>query len=256
MTLRFSASGGSETPASVSRTACASALALSVGFVLAILLLGATVAAQTARRSQSPIQLAQRAYLDGHYEEVDQLTGPLDQRDPIVAAIRARAAIARGRYTDAETLLRPVAARAPASAAALELGLLMKKLGRADATPILRRVATEASDLTIAGRALHAIGQFDEANSVFRDAATRARKDPDLNTAWGELYLDAHQKADALELFQAALEGDAKWTPALLGAARSLSDDDPPQAVAAARKALEINQIGRASCRERVYVLV
>jgi tetratricopeptide (TPR) repeat protein len=241
MKLRHSAATGPESQASPSRAACASALALSVGFVLAILVLGATVAAQTARRSQPPLQLAQRAYLDGKYDDVEQLTSALDKNDPNVAAIRARAAIARGRYTDAETMLRPVAMRVPSSAAALELGLLMRKLGRDDATPILRRVATEASDLVVAGRALHAIGQFDEANSVFRDALARAPKSPDVNTAWGELYLDAHQQADALELFQAALEADAKWTPAFLGAAKSLSDEDPPQAVGAAKKALEIN---------------
>ena len=40
---------------------------------------------------------------------------------------------------------------------------------------------------------------------------------------------------------QIALEGDPTWTPALLGAAQALADDDPPQAVAAAKKALEIN---------------
>src|SRR2546430_10540645 len=71
--------------------------------------------------------------------------------------------------------------------------------------------------------------------TLFRSAP----KDPEANTAWGELYLDAHQHADALELFSAALEGDEKWTPALLGAAQALAGDDPPQAVAAAKRSEE-----------------
>ena len=104
--------------------------------------------------------------------------------------------------------------RAPASAAALELGLLAKMLGRSDATAILRAVAANASEPIVAGRALHALGAFDDANDVFRNAVVKAPKDPEANTAWGQLYLDAHQKADALELFSAALEGDEKWTPA------------------------------------------
>jgi tetratricopeptide (TPR) repeat protein len=226
---------------SLSRGRCAWALVVSVGFVLAVLELGASVAAQTARRSQPPIQQAARAYLEGRYDEVDKLTASLDQNDPAVVAVKARALIARGRYADAEAALRPVAARLPASVAALELGLLSKRLGKSDATAMLQRVARDASDLLAAGRALHALDEFDEANNVFRSAVAKAPKDPELNTAWGELYLDAHQNADALELFQTALEGDERWTPAFLGAAQALSDDDPPQAIGAARKALEIN---------------
>jgi tetratricopeptide (TPR) repeat protein len=226
---------------SLSRGRCAWALVVSVGFAMGVLVFGASVAAQTARRSQPPIQQATRAWLEGRYDEVDRLTAALDQNDPAVVALKARALIARGRYADADAALRPIATRMPTSVAALELGLLGKMLGRGDATPMLQRVARDASDLLVAGRALHALDAFDDANNVFRNAVAKAPKDPELNTAWGELYLDAHQPADALELFQAALEGDERWTPALLGAAEALSDDDPPQAIAAVKKALEIN---------------
>ena len=226
---------------SLSRRACASALVVSVGLVVVGVAAFGAVAAAQARRTQPPLQPATRAWLEGRYDEVESLTASLDQRDPNVVALKARAAIARGRFADAEAALRPVAMRAPASAAALELGLLAKMLGRGDAKAILPTVAANATELIVAGRALHSLGAFDDANDVLRNAVARAPKDPEANTAWGELYLDAHQKADALELFSAALEGDPKWTPALLGAARSLVDDDPPQAVAAAQKALELN---------------
>ena len=66
-------------------------------------------------------------------------------------------------------------------------------------------------------------------------------KDPALNTAWGELFLETYNNAEALKSFQASLEVDAKYGPALLGAARVLADEDPPQANAAAMKALEVN---------------
>ncbi len=226
---------------SLSRGRCAWALVISVGFVLGALDLGATVAAQTARRSQPPLQQATRAWLEGRYDEVDRITATLDAADPAAAAVRARALVARGRYGEADAVLRPVATKLPTSEAALELGLLEQMLGKSEATARLRRVAADAADLVVAGRALHALRLFDEANNTLRDAAARSPKDPAVNTAWGELYLDAHQKADALDLFQAALESDERWTPALVGAARALSDDDPPQAIAAAKKALEIN---------------
>ena len=104
----------------------------------------------------------------------------------------------------------------------------------------LNRVAAESRDLLVAARA-PALGEFREANDTFRNAASRAPKDPDVNTRWGELYLDTHQNSDAFDLFKIALEADPTWTPALLGAAMALADDDPPQAVAAAQKALEVN---------------
>src|SRR5262245_437928 len=237
---------------SLSRGRCAWALVVSVGLVLGVLNLGATLVAQTARRSQPPVQQATRAWLEGQYDEVDRITATLDANDPAVAAIKARALIARGRYADADAALRPAAAKQPTSVAALELGLLEKMLGKGEAASRLRRVAADSPDQIAAGRALHALALvqgrtdgaadlFDEANTAFREGAARAPKDPELKTAWGELYLDAHQKAEALDLFQEALEADERWTPAILGAAQALADDDPPQAMGAAKKALEIN---------------
>src|SRR5206468_3183721 len=40
---------------------------------------------------------------------------------------------------------------------------------------------------------------------------------------------------------QIALQADPKWAPALLGSARTLQDENPPQAVAFAKRALEVN---------------
>ena len=226
---------------SFTRTRCALALVVSVGSVLGLTVLGVTVAAQAVRRNQSPLQQATRALLDGRYEEVESLADQVGQGDPAAVALKARALIARGRYADAETLLRSVSTRAPSSVAALELGLLVKKLGRADANAILNRVAVESRDLLVAARALRALGEVMEANDTFRSAVARAPKDPEANTEWGELYLDTHQNDLAFESFKIALEADPTWTPALLDAAISLADDDPPQALAAAKKALEVN---------------
>src|SRR6185503_15266974 len=151
---------------------------------LFLLIIPALVAAQAPRRVPQGLPAVTRALIEGRYDEVEGLADKLDTRDPAVAALKALAAIARGRYADAEAVLRPVADRLPTSEAALELGLLQQMLGRADASRLLVRVASlantsnEAGELTRAGRALRALGRFQAANAAFRDAASIAPKDP------------------------------------------------------------------------------
>jgi tetratricopeptide (TPR) repeat protein len=214
---------------------------------LAFLVLPSYGTAQAPRRPTSPLQAATRALVEGRFDEADAMADKLDARDPSVAAIKARSAIARGRYAQAEALLRPVVARAPASEAGLELGLLQQMLGRPDATAFLERVAAQADtsrdpqEVARAGRALRALGRFKEANAAYRDAATDAPGDAAIQTGWGELFLEKYNRPEALRSFQMALQADPRWTPALVGSARALSDDNPPQAITLAKRALELN---------------
>jgi tetratricopeptide (TPR) repeat protein len=209
--------------------------------------LSASGTTQGVRRPPSPLQAAQRALVEGRFDEVDAATEKLDLRDPNVAAIKARGLIARGRYQDAEALLRPVAQRAGQSEAALELGLLEAMLTRPEAKATLERVAALADtsvdgrEVARAGRALRELGRFQEANAAYREAAAELPGDPGLQTAWGELFLEKYNKTEAMRSFGMALQSDQRYVPAIIGSARALSDDNPPQAVALARRALEIN---------------
>jgi tetratricopeptide (TPR) repeat protein len=214
---------------------------------LAFLALPSYGTAQAPRRpaqADTPYRAATRALNEGRYDDVDAIA---DKADPNVVAVKARAAIARGRYPQAEAMLRPVAARAPSSEAALELGLLQQMLGRADAVALLDRVAPLAdtsddpNEVARAARALRALGRFHEANAAYRLASTGAPNDAAIQGGWGELFLEKYEKAEALKSFQMALQADSKWTPALIGSARVLADENPPQATALARRALEIN---------------
>jgi len=203
--------------------------------------------AQAPRRASSPLQSATRALIEGRYDEVDALADKLDARDPNVVALKARAAIERGRYAQAEAMLRPVAARVPTSEAALELGLLQKMLGRPDATALLNKVAAIAdrsndpTEIARGARALRALGDFHAANGAYRDAASGAPNDPAINTAWGDLFREKFQNAEALKSYQIALQADAAWVPAIMGSARTIADENPPQAAALTTRALEIN---------------
>ena len=146
---------------------------------------------------------------------------------PSSVALRARAQIAQGRYQEAQTLLTPVASAQPDSDAALELGLLELYLGRrADGIRRLRlltgRLAPRtARDYFRLARAASALAGFQdaqafkEANSFFRDANKLAPDDPDINAAWGELFLDKHNPADAMKSFQEALRVDDNHVGAL-----------------------------------------
>jgi cellulose synthase operon protein C len=214
---------------------------------LAFLALPTFGTAQAPRRPPQPLQDLTRALIEGRYDQVDAIAEKLDSRDPLVVALKARAAIATGQYAQAEAALRPAAARVPTSEAALELGLLQHMLGQSDADATLSRVAglAETSDDPVevarAARALRALGRFEDANGAYRDAASGAASDPGINTAWGDLFLEKFRPAEALRSYQAALQADPRWAPALLGSARALEDENPPQAVALAKRALEVN---------------
>jgi cellulose synthase operon protein C len=222
--------------------AFSAALAFAAGVALS-----ARGDAQMPRRAQSPLQSATRAYIEGRYADVETLTDKLDGSDPAIATLKARALIARGHYPEAEALLRPVASRAPTSDAALELGLLQQMLGKPDAAALLGRVAASAdsakapAELARAARALWALNQWQPANAAYRDAASAAPAEPDINTAWGELFLEKYEPAEAMKSFQPVLQRDPTFVPALMGAARALADDNPPQAIAFAKRALAVN---------------
>ena len=217
---------------------------------LAFLVLPSYGTAQSPRRpsqADTPYRAATRALNEGRYDDVEAMTEKLDLRDPTIAAVKARAAIARGRYAQAEALLRPVALRAPSSEAALELGLLQQMLGRPDAAALLEKVAPLAdtsddpNEVARAARALRALGRFHEANAAYTFATRAAPNDAAIQTAFGELFLEKYDKAEALKSFQMALQFDPKWPPALIGAARTLADENPPQAATFAKRALELN---------------
>ena len=139
---------------------------------LIFLALPSSGTAQAPRRAATPLQAATRALIEGRYDEVDAMADKLDARDPNVVALKARAAIARGRYAQAEAALRPVASRVPVSEAALELGLLAQMLGRSDARAVLDKVAAVANtsndpyEVARAARALRALGRFQEASAA------------------------------------------------------------------------------------------
>jgi len=223
---------------------------------IAVPLFAVLVVAQSQRRANAPppapppatpFDAAMHLFVEGKFDEADAQIEKLNAADPNVVALKGRVLIGRGKYQDAEALLQPVASRAPTSEAALQLGLLQKTLGRGNWQQTLTRVtdliATTRSAVEIAraARALQALDRFKEANDAFRIAASSAPNNPDIQTGWGDLFLEKYNNAEAIKSYQAAFEADQRWVPALLGAARALDNDDPPQAGAMIKRVLQIN---------------
>jgi tetratricopeptide (TPR) repeat protein len=193
-----------------------------------------------SRQAAQAIGRGQRAQA----EEMARQRGPAD---PDAAAVLARLAIDRGNYEEAESVLRPAAMAQPRGEAALELGLLLAARGRrAEARALLEgltAVEGEADGVASlrAGVAARALGLAHDANSFLMEAAAAAPSDPAVYVARGELFLERHDRAEAVNLFKEALERDARWAPAHLGLARALASQNPAAALAAGARAGDID---------------
>ena len=163
-------------------------------------------------------------------------TGKADQPTRDLAA--ALVDIAEGKFESARVKLTPLAVQTPLGEAALELGLVEIRMGRrAEGRRRLdplasNRALSSPDDFFRLARAARGNGEFLLAN----DAHQRADVDrADIQTAWGDLFLERHLPGDAVISYRKALEVDARWVPAMLGLARALAEDAPPES----RKALE-----------------
>ena len=159
-----------------------------------------------------------------------------------------QALIAAGEYAKAEALLEPFAAERPKGESALHLGLLQLSLGRRSEgrrTLELLLMGGEqratARDYLRAGRAARALGRFEDAKQLYRNATSMAPNDVAIETAWGDLLLEKFNRAEAAGSYQNALKIDADYQPAILGMAKAVSDENPPAAMKYVRRALALN---------------
>jgi tetratricopeptide (TPR) repeat protein len=227
------------------------AMRVSLAALCAVLVLPAAASGQSRSTRVEDARFHREttaAFAHGAHDEARALAEARDSADPSAAAVLARLDILRGDYAAAESRLAPIASANPISAAGLELALLQHYLGRrAEArrrlTLLVDRLqrSGEALDLYRAARAAQALGEYQLANSLVRNAATAAPEDPAIQTLWGELFGEKYDQLEASQSFAAALELDDQWAPAYLGMARALADTNPPEARGAAERALEID---------------
>src|SRR5688572_13646736 len=218
--------------------------------LFAVVLTAGLVPLVTAGQSQNATQAratAEKSWRGGRFEEIDTLAQAFP-KDESIAVYHALSVAARGDSARAESILKPFVAVNVAGDAALETGLLQlgvgrRTEGRQTLTLILMADVANptARDFLRAARALRALHRIDDAQSYFRDAVALAPTDPRINTDWGDLLVEKYANAEAAKSFQEALKVDADYGPALLGMARALADENPPQAVMFAQRVLKLN---------------
>lgn len=224
----------------------------SAAFLLLVVIASGPILAQQPGVA-SAREAARVAFAAGKYDEALSLAEVFPTEDSLLV-IRAQALIVRGEYARAIALLQPAAMDTPGSAAALELGLLQKHLGRKSEArrtlELLRRAqgpGIPSRAYVRAARAARAVGQFEDASDLFRESVRLAPTDPAPNTEWGELFLEKHDRKNATTSFQAALKLAPDHQPALLGMARTVAEDNPPAATRLARHVLELNPLNPAA---------
>ncbi len=192
---------------------------------------------------------AEKSWRGGRFDEIETLAQAFP-KDESIAVHRALSVAARGDYTRAESILKPFVAANPGGDAALETGLLQFGVGRrTEGRQTLQLILAadvrnpNARDHLRAARASRALHRIEDAQSYFRDAIELAPTDVRVNTEWGELFVEKYSNADAAKSFQEALKVDPDYGPALPGMARALADENPPQAVAFAQRALKVNPL-------------
>lgn len=166
-------------------------------------------------------------------------------------ALLGRLFLRLGRYDEAEAVLAAARLREGGPApATVRLAEVYFTTGRTEeglelCREVLRNTGSQgppnAPNLMAAGLAARYLELSHEANS-FLAAATRVDGEYlDAYVAWGRLFLDKHNRAEATGIFEDALKIDAGYPPALMGLAEALAEKQPLSAEAVARKALAIN---------------
>ncbi|MEZ5352219.1 MAG: tetratricopeptide repeat protein [Bryobacteraceae bacterium] len=129
----------------------------------------------------------------------------------------------------------PAAAATPAECRSME-----HRGKQAEATACFGQLA-RSSDAFARAEGLYGLRQYRDANEAFRQAAATQPKNPDIKVRWGRLLIEPFNKnrADAVALFQEALEIDKTHAGALLGMAMAASDGFENRATKLALEALK-----------------
>lgn len=101
--------------------------------------------------------------------------------------------------------------------------------------------AQDGKDLGLAAIALQHLQQYRESNRTFRIAIQAEPDDLETQIAWGNLFLEKYDPANASTSFSAALKINPNLPEGLLGMALTLAGGSSERAEALLRKALKVN---------------
>jgi cellulose synthase operon protein C len=100
---------------------------------------------------------------------------------------------------------------------------------------------TPARNLIYVAGSLVAMGNFIDANDVYRTAVKADPKNAEAWVAWGELLTLKYKESDAIENYKEALNIDPNMPEAHLNYAKNLASTDGEKAEAEFKKAIDVN---------------
>jgi len=156
-----------------------------------------------------------------------------------VALRRAAAGAYLAALVSAAALASP--ARPAWSAAVLPACADDREHGRVDEARACYQAALRNRDPRVVAEAHWRLGQRQEANAAFRQLVAARPRDAGARVAWGRLFLESHNAAEAARLFEEALGIQEKNAEAFLGLALVAADVFDEKASAHARRALELD---------------
>ncbi len=203
--------------------------------------------------TQTParIGLLRSLLITGQYERAetlasDYLRQPLHR--PEWHLLRGHAQLARGKYDEALTSFAQAsqAASPVRSEAQIQHALLLELMGKVRESrnalaEEYERLTAEGSQLGLAAVALQHLERFKEADALFKQATKRNDRDYDTWLAWGYLYLEKYNPADAASTFSDLLKLNARHPEALLGLALCRGEGAGEEVEKLLQRALEVN---------------
>jgi tetratricopeptide (TPR) repeat protein len=190
--------------------------------------------------------------ISGHYSKVVDLGTQFEQssyEDSQVQLIVAKALQYQGQYSKAEYFFRK-AAKSPTPSgieAQVGLALYLKSVGRqfdsqALFSTVLESLNIRGNDLMgLTAIVLHNLERFREADSFFKKATANNPIDFETWIAWGDLYLEKYNQADAATIFADVLKRNPNHPDALVGLALSMSEGQMQEVERVLEQALRIN---------------
>lgn len=188
--------------------------------------------------------------ITGQYEKVEALAQQYLETAPGTAdwhLLQGRARAARGKYSEAQQSFEKARSdSALRNEAQIQLALLLKLNGklaesRSLFAEVYERVSAGGPQLGLAALALQHLERFKEANSVFKQATRQDPKDFDTWIAWGNLFLEKYNPAEAASVFGEVLKVNPNHPEALLGLALCQAEGSGEDVQKILEKVLEVN---------------
>jgi tetratricopeptide (TPR) repeat protein len=189
--------------------------------------------------------------MTGQYERVETLATTYLNESPESLDwhfFLGKAFVLRGKHAEAKSAFGKVAqARSPLSVdAQLQLGLLLKSLGdltqsRTLFSTVYERASRAGDRLGLAAQALHHLEQYNESNRLFKQVTAQNAKDFETWVAWGNLFLEKYNPAEAASVFADVLKLNPKHPEALLGLALCRGESAGEEVEKLLAKAMEVN---------------